>query len=75
MSKRGQGEGTIGKTADGRWQARITLPGGKRKAYYGKTRKEAQEKMTEALRDLNKGVLPPTGRQTLGRFLAEWLTE
>ena len=75
MSKRGQGEGTIGKTADGRWQARITLPGGKRKAYYGKTRKEAQEKMTEALRDRNKGVLPPTGRQTLGRFLAEWLTE
>ena len=45
MAKRGQGEGTISKRPDGTWWARITVgktPEGKqkRKAFYGKTRKE-----------------------------------
>ncbi len=31
--KRGNGEGSITQLADGRWQARLTLEGGNRKAF------------------------------------------
>jgi integrase len=48
MGKRGNGEGSISKRSDGRWVARVSIhtpEGRKRKAFYGKTRKEAVEKM------------------------------
>ena len=50
-----------------------SLPGGKRKSLYGKTRREAQEKLRAALRDLNAGLDLAAGRQTVGRFLDDWL--
>lgn len=36
--KRGNGDGSVTQLSDGRWQARVTLEGGKRNAFYGKTR-------------------------------------
>lgn len=76
--RRGNNEGSITQLPDGRWQARITYyEGGKRrrKAFYGATRKEAQEKLLQALADLQRGIMPTTGRQTLGEFLTFWLEE
>lgn len=71
--KRGNGEGSISQHPDGRWWARITLPNGKRKAFYGKSRKEVQQKLTAALSDQQKG-LPIIGeRQTVSEFLGSWL--
>jgi hypothetical protein len=32
--KRGHGDGGIHQRADGRWEARLDLPNGKRKSYY-----------------------------------------
>ncbi|MCX6020329.1 MAG: hypothetical protein NTZ05_01100 [Chloroflexi bacterium] len=72
--KRGNNEGSITQLADGRWQARVSLEGGKRKAFYGMTRAEASAKLKRALADQDKGL--PVGldeRQTVGQFLIHWL--
>jgi integrase len=71
--RRGNGEGSVTHLADGRWQARITLENGTRKAYYGKTRAEAAAKLHTALRDQDRG-LPIVGeKQTLQEYLTQWL--
>lgn len=51
MARRGHGEGSIYQRKDGRWAATITLEGQKRKTFYGKTRKEVQEKLRVALNE------------------------
>lgn len=72
-TKRGNSEGSITKRSDGRWEARVTLPGGKRKSFYAKSRQEVARRLAEALRDRDKG-LPIVGeRQTTAQFLAAWL--
>jgi integrase len=75
--RRGKGEGSITQLVDGRWQARVDLgyERGKRvrKAFYGKTRKEVQEKLTTALHDHQRGLPLPNERQTVGQFLDDWL--
>lgn len=77
--KRGQGEGTIYKRKDGRWTAAVTVGYQegkmKRKAIYGKTRKEVSDKLTATLRNLQQGIPPISERQTVGRFLDQWLNE
>ncbi len=72
--KRANGDGTISqRKSDGRWWARITLPNGKRKAYYGKTRDDVKKQLTKALHDQQEG-LPIVGeRQTVAQYLAWWL--
>ncbi len=72
-SRRGHGEGTITQRADGRWEARISLPAGKRKTLYGKTRKDVRDKLAAAQRDLANGLTPANNRQQLGPFLDQWL--
>ncbi len=73
--RRGHGEGSIKQRADGLWEARVSLLGGKRKSLYGRTRKEAQHKLRGALRDLDAGLDLGTGRQTVGAFLDRWLAD
>ena len=75
MARRGNSEGSIVKRNDGRWMARMTLPDGKRKAYYGQTRHEASQKLQEAQRMIADG-LPLSGeRQSIGAFLESWLRD
>lgn len=73
MSKRGNSEGTIRKRPDGRWEARISLPGGGRKSLYGVTRAEVAQKLTALQRDLDRGLPVPDDRLTVGQFLDRWL--
>ena len=40
MGKRGNGEGTISRRADGRYMARVSLPDGTRKTLYGGSRED-----------------------------------
>lgn len=51
MGRRGHGEGSIYQRKDGRWTAAITLEDHKRKTFYGRTRKEVQDKLKVALRE------------------------
>jgi integrase len=70
---RANGEGAIYKRPDGRWTARVTLPGGRRKDYYGKSREDVNRKLTAALKD-QQGGLPIVGeRQTVEQYLVSWL--
>src|SRR6266566_683659 len=74
MAKRGNGEGSIYRRSDGRWVGEMTIEGRKRRFVYGKTRKEVQEKLQAALKELQQGiVLQGTARQTLEQFLMDWI--
>jgi integrase len=77
MGKRANHEGSIYKRGDGRWAGTITLgyEGGKRKrkTFYGETRREVQEALTKALRDVQLGVPIVSDRQTVEQYFTDWL--
>ena len=72
-TRRGHHEGTIRQRPDGTWEARLTLPAGKRKSLYAKTRREAQDKLRASRRDLEYGLDLSARSQTVGKFLSDWL--
>jgi integrase len=71
--KRGNSEGTITKRADGRWEARVSLPDGKRKCFYGQTRQEVERKLSQARRDVESGLPVVDQRLTVAAYLTDWL--
>src|SRR5919112_295585 len=76
MGRRGNGEGTIGRRKDGRWEGRYYVPtedGPKRKVIYGKTRAEVSEKLTKALSDRANGIVYDNENITVGEYLDVWL--
>src|SRR5918911_4969672 len=76
MSRRGNGEGTITRRKDGRWEARYyvqTVNGAKRKVLYGKTRAAARDKLAKALSDRIDGIVYDDENMTLGEYLDIWL--
>jgi integrase len=73
MGKRGNNEGTITKRKDGRWEARISLPDGKRKCFYGKTHQDVARRLSEAHHEVESGLPLLNERQTLGQYLETWL--
>ncbi len=74
-TRRGHGDGTIRHRPDGLWEARLSLPNGKRKSVYGKTRRDVQDKLKAAQRDLDAGLDVGAAKQTVGVFLTGWLTD
>ena len=80
MSKRGNGEGSIYWRVDRNCYAAAVDLGivdgkRKRKAVYGKTRKEVAEKLKVMLRDQQQGLPIAVERQTVARFLDRWIAE
>jgi integrase len=71
--RRGNSEGSITHRKDGRWQGRVSLPNGRRRSYYGRTRAEVAAKITDALSKLQTGTLPQTMGGMLRDYLAAWL--
>jgi integrase len=74
--KRGNGEGSITKRSDGRWMARFTVhtvKGPKRRQVYGKTRKEAADKLAKALSDRTEEIVYNNENMTVGEYLDVWL--
>lgn len=72
--KRGHGEGSIyQRESDNRWVAVLSLPTGKRRYLYGKTRREVAQQLARAQRDLQDGLPTGDGRQTLATYLTGWL--
>lgn len=72
MSKRGLGEGTIGRHKSGLWFARTSFDG-KRTAYYGKTRTEVARKLAAVLKARQDGMPVPSDRQTVAQFVEKWV--
>ncbi len=80
MGKRGNGEGTLRRRRDGLWEARIALPRDEqgrvsRRSVYGKTRREVAAKLGEAQRRQQDGERIVDSLDTVGGFLARWVTE
>lgn len=75
MGRRGNGEGSVYKQRNGLWAASISFERGKRKYFYGKTRKEVQEKLAAALQQQKQRMLVATPQQTVGQFLTDWLKQ
>ena len=70
---RKNGEGTLFQRKDGRWQASFITDGGKRKYVYGKTQKEALEKLRKAQQEDKQGILATGPKQALGEYITQWL--
>ena len=78
MGRRGNGEGTITRRKDGRWEARYTVhsaEGPKRKVLYGKMRGAVAEKLNTALSDRSSGLTFDAVNLTVGKYLHHWLED
>jgi integrase len=73
VKRRANGEGSVYQRKDGRWEARISFPDGRRKAVYAKTQREVLEKKTALLGQRAKGVAVASERQTFGEYLGSSL--
>src|ERR687890_2866584 len=77
--KNGNGEGGISRhKGSGLYMARYTVhtpAGPKRKALYGKTRREVDEKLTRAKANRDDGLVFDADNLTVGRYLQSWLTD
>src|SRR5262249_30673665 len=77
-SRRGNGEGTIYKRADGRWEGRLDLGWQdgrrRRKCVYGNTRSEVVEKLRKVQREVASGLPVTDERETVTDYLAWWST-
>lgn len=71
--RRGHNEGTIYKRPNCSFQAQITLPNGKRKTYTAKTKREVQKLLYGARVELTQGRLAHGPRQTVKKYLDNWL--
>jgi len=74
-TRRANGEGSIIELKNGTYRADITLPNGKRKSYYGKSRKIVFDKIQEALAQAQKGQFVDTNKLTVGEWVTHWLKE
>lgn len=74
MAKRGNGAGSIYRQkSTGKWGGSITLENGKRKYFYGKTQKEVQDKINDALYEQQRGMLATGSNATMQEYLEDWL--
>jgi integrase len=80
MGKRGTGEGTVFKRADGRWVGSVSLgfdQHGKRirKVVYGKTQKEVNDKLDDLKQQRKQGAKSIVGKDTVEGYLQRWLDD
>ncbi len=54
------------------WEGRYTGSDGRRHSIYGKTRREAQERLRAALSAADNGMRPLSQQLTVGAFLSDW---
>ncbi|HEY2705025.1 MAG TPA: tyrosine-type recombinase/integrase [Candidatus Dormibacteraeota bacterium] len=74
--RRGNREGSICQIADGRWLAQVTMPDGRRRRWYGRTRAAAHDKLVAALTEVGRGVVAAAPAElTLADYLTGWLMD
>ncbi len=65
--------GQIRQRPTGLWEGRYVGADRRRHSVYGKTKREAQERMRAALMAADNGIRPMRGRETVAGWLEEWL--
>lgn len=80
--RRGNGEGSITyRKKDKRWQGYVTVgydpekQQPKKQYFYGKTRREVQERINEALGKVQAGTYREPSKLTMAEWLTTWLNE
>ena len=73
--RRSNSEGSIAQRKDGLWEARITLPGGRRRSFYAKTKAEALKRIQTAQRQVAEGRPLGPERLTVQGWLEQWLQD
>ena len=74
MAKNANGSGSIKRREDGRWEGRLMIgfdpKTGKvrRKSVYGKTQKEARQKLTELAKQVDDGTYTEPLKMTLQQW-------
>ncbi len=79
MARRSNGEGTIYRRADGRYEAAalVHVAGGQRRRIraYASTRADAQRLLLERLDRERRGIPAPVEQPSLGHYLDHWLED
>ncbi len=76
-----QGNGTIRKRKDGRWEARYTIgfnpETGKQiqRSVYGKTQKEVSQKLRQIISEIDEGIFIEPSHMTVGEWMDKWVDE
>jgi integrase len=73
MGKRGRDYGAVYHRPDGRWEGQIRIPGGHRRSFYARTRRDVIRRLAEARWALGQGLPVSSGTQPLSVFFARWL--
>ena len=77
MTRHSNGEGTIYRRKDGRYEGAVSVPtttgGSKRIRMYGKTRADVHEKLTAVKRSTQQGIATSERVWKLGNYLDYWL--
>lgn len=73
--RRGNGEGSIYRRRNGTWSAIASLPNGRRKHAYGRTREEVRKKLADILHAIEHGTFTDAKGISVGAFLDQWLAE
>jgi integrase len=73
MGKRGRGYGAVYHRPDGRWEGQIRIPGGHRRSFYARTRRDVIRKLAEARWALGQGLPVSAGTTSLATFFDRWL--
>jgi integrase len=72
VAKRGNGEGSMRRRKDGRYEGRYTDGAGRQRSVYSKTRKETAKKLAEAQREGRADTRPVRATMTVREFFAEY---
>ena len=75
VGRRGNHEGSISKRQDGRWLAQVSLPDGRRRSAYARTRDAAALALQRLQREAESGLPAPPERLTVGTFFNQWLEQ
>ena len=78
--RRANGEGSLRRRSDGRWEARYydereIDPNRQRKSIIGKTQKEVKEKLKAAIAGMDQAKPLVSGSDTVAEWLATWMSE
>lgn len=74
MAKRANGEGSLRRRSDGRWEARYYSPiDNKQHSLYGKTQKEIKEKLRKKLNELDENAVLEGDDMLVSTWLDIWL--
>jgi integrase len=65
VGRRGNREGSVYQRRDGRWVGSVPEPSGRRIYRYARTRSEAANKLTLALKGVQDNIPAPPERQTV----------